>query len=83
MDAESARRQLRKGDTAAVRPAAKQSPAAPRTMFSHGAEAARLAGLSHPRSVAEQLATRKPGGGEKPATRGREQDPIRHRDRAR
>jgi len=39
--------------------------------------------LSHPRSVAEQLATRTPGGQDTPAARGREQDPIRHRDRAR
>jgi len=33
--------------------------------------------------TAEQLATRKPGGQETPAARGRENDPIRHRDRAR
>jgi len=83
VDPDTARSQLREGDTAAERPAAEQSPAPPRTMFSHGAEAARLAGLSHPRSVAEQLATRTPGGQETPAARGREHDPIRHRDRAR
>jgi len=82
VDPDTARTQLREGDTAAERPTAEQSPA-PRTMFSDGAEAARLAGLSHPRSVAEQLATRKPGGQETPAARGRENDPIRHRDRAR
>jgi len=83
VDPDTARTQLREGDTTAEHPTAEQSPAAPRTMFSHGAEAARLAGLSHPRSVAEQLATRKPGGQETPAARGREHDPIRHRDRAR
>jgi len=88
VDPDTARTQLREGDTTAerptaVRPAAKQAPAPPRTMFSDGAEAARLAGLSHPRSVAEQLATRTPGGQETPAARGREHDPIRHRDRAR
>jgi len=83
VDPDTARTQLREGDTAAEHPAAKQAPAPPRTMFSDGSDAARLAGLSHPRSVAEQLATRKPGGGEKPATRGRENDPIRHRDRSR
>ena len=83
VDPDTARAQLREGDTAAERPAAEQAPAPPRTMFSDGAEAARLAGLSHPRSVAEQLATRKPGGQETPAARGREQDPIRHRDRSR
>jgi len=83
VDPDTARTQLRVGDTAAERPTAEQSPAPPRTMFSHGAEAARLAGLSHPRSVAEQLATRTPGGQETPAAHGREQDPIRHRDRAR
>jgi len=83
IDPDTARAQLREGDTAAERPAAAQAPAAPRTLFSDGAEAARLAGLSHPRSVAEQLATRKPGGQETPAARGRENDPIRHRDRAR
>jgi len=88
IDPDTARTQLREGDTtaerpAAVRPAAEQEPAPRRTMFSNGAEAARLAGLSHPRSVAEQLATRKPGGQETPAARGREQDPIRHRDRSR
>jgi len=82
VDPDTARTQLRVGDTAAERPTAEQSPA-PRTMFSHGAEAARLAGLSHPRSVAEQLATRTPGGQETPAAHGREQDPIRHRDRSR
>ena len=82
VDPETARTQLREGDTTAERPAAEQSPA-PRTMFSHGADAARLAGLSHPRSVAEQLATRKPGGQETPAARGRENDPIRHRDHSR
>ncbi len=82
VDPDTARTQLREGDTAAERPAAEQSPA-PRTMFSDGADAARLAGLSHPRSVAEQLATRTPGGQETPAARGREHDPIRHRDRAR
>ena len=65
IDPDTARTQLREGDTGPVRPAAEQSPA-PRTMFSHGADAARLAGLSHPRSVAEQLATRKPGGQETP-----------------
>ncbi len=81
VDPDTARTQLREGDTTA-RPALEQSPA-PRTMFSDGAEAARLAGLSHPRSVAEQLATRTPGGQETPAARGREHDPIRHRDRAR
>jgi len=62
VDPDTARTQLRKGDTAAERPAAEQSPAPPRTMFSDGSDAARLAGLSHPRSVAEQLATRTPGG---------------------
>jgi len=36
-----------------------------------------------PRSVAEQLATRTPGGQETPPARGREHDPIRHRDRSR
>jgi len=82
IDPDTARTQLREGDTTAERPTAEQSPA-PRTMFSHGAEAARLAGMSHPRSVAEQLATRKPGGQETPAARGREKDPIRHRDRSR
>ncbi len=83
VDPDTARTQLREGDTTAEHPTAEQAPAPPRTMFSHGADAARLAGLSHPRSVAEQLATRTPGGQEKPAARGREQDPIRHRDRAR
>ncbi len=83
VDPDTARTQLREGDTAAERPAAEQSPAPPRTMFSDGSYAARLAGLSHPRSVAEQLATRTPGGQETPAARGREQDPIRHRDRSR
>jgi len=83
VDPDTARTQLREGNTTAERPAAEQSPAPPRTMFSDGAEAARLAGLSHPRSVAEQLATRKPGGQETPAARGRENDPIRHRDRSR
>jgi len=83
VDPDTARTQLRAGDTTAEHPTAEQSPAAPRTMFSDGAEAARLAGLSHPRSVAEQLATRKPGGQETPAARGRENDPIRHRDRSR
>ncbi len=82
IDPDTARTQLREGNTAAERPTAEQSPA-PRTMFSHGAAAARLAGLSHPRSVAEQLATRTPGGQETPAARGREHDPIRHRDRSR
>jgi len=82
IDPDTARTQLREGDTTAKRPTAKQAPA-PRTMFSDGAEAARLAGLSHPRSVAEQLATRTPGGQETPAARGRENDPIRHRDRSR
>ncbi len=83
IDPDTARTQLRDGDNAAEHPTAEQAPAAPRTMFSHGAEAARLAGLSHPRSVAEQLATRTPGGQETPPARGREHDPIRHRDRAR
>jgi len=83
VDPDTARTQLREGDTTAERPTAEQAPAPPRTMFSDGAEAARLAGLSHPRSVAEQLATRKPGGQETPAARGRENDPIRHRDRSR
>jgi len=83
VDPDTARTQLREGNTTAERPTAEQSPAAPRTMFSDGADAARLAGLSHPRSVAEQLATRKPGGQETPAARGRENDPIRHRDRSR
>jgi len=83
IDPDTARTQLREGNTAAERPTAEQSPAPPRTMFSDGADAARLAGLSHPRSVAEQLATRKPGGQETPAARGRENDPIRHRDRSR
>jgi len=83
VDPDTARTQLRAGDTTAGHPTAEQSPAAPRTLFSDGAEAARLAGLSHPRSVAEQLATRKPGGQETPAARGRENDPIRHRDRSR
>jgi len=83
VDPDTARPQLREGDTTAERPAAEQSPAPPRTMFSDGSDAARLAGLSHPRSVAEQLATRTPGGQETPAARGREHDPIRHRDRAR
>ena len=88
VDPDTARTQLREGGTAAehptaVRPTAKQAPAPPRTMFSDGSDAARVASLSHPRSVAEQLATRKPGGQETPAARGREHDPIRHRDRAR
>jgi len=83
VDPDTARTQLREGDTAAERPTAEQSPAAARTMFSDGADAARLAGLSHPRSVAEQLATRTPGGQETPAARGRENDPILHRDRSR
>jgi len=83
IDPDTARTQLGEGDTAAEPPAAEQSPAPPRTMYSDGAEAARLAGLSHPRSVAEQLATRTPGGQETPAARGQEHDPIRHRDRAR
>jgi len=83
IDPDSARTQLGEGDTAAEPPAAEQAPAPPRTMYSDGAEAARLAGLSHPRSVAEQLATRTPGGQETPAARGQEQDPIRHRDRSR
>jgi len=83
IDPDTARTQLREGDTAAEPPAAEQAPAPPRTMYSDGAEAARLAGLSHPRSVAEQLATRTPGGQETPAARGQEQDPIRHRDRSR
>ncbi len=83
VDPDTARTQLREGDTAAERPTAEQSPAPLRTMFSDGAEAARLAGLSHPRSVAEQLATRTPDGQDTPATRGRENDPIRHRDRSR
>jgi len=83
VDPDTARTQLREGDTTAERPTAEQAPAPPRTMFSDGAEAARLAGLSHPRSVAEQLATRKPGGQDTPAARGRENDPIRHRDRSR
>ncbi len=82
IDPDTARTQLRAGNTTAERPTAEQSPA-PRTMYSDGAEAARLAGLSHPRSVAEQLATRKPGGQETPAAHGRENDPIRHRDRSR
>jgi len=77
------RRRFLEGNTAAERPTAEQSPAPPHTMFSHGAAAGRLAGLSHPRSVAEQLATRTPGGQETPAARGREHDPIRHRDRSR
>jgi len=83
VDPDTVRAQLREGDNAAERPAAEQSPAPPRTMFSDGADAARLAGLSHPRSVAEQLATRTPGGQDTPAARGREHDPIRHRDRSR
>jgi len=83
IDPDTARTQLGEGDTAAEPPAAEQPPAPPRTMYSDGAEAARLAGLSHPRSVAEQLATRTPGGQETPAARGQEQDPIRHRDRSR
>jgi len=83
VDPDTARTQLREGDTTAEHPTAEQAPAPPRTMFSHGADAARLAGLSHPRSVAEQLATRTPGGQETPAARGREHDPIRHRDRSR
>ncbi len=83
VDPDTARTQLREGDNAAVRLTAEQAPAAPRTMFSDGSDAARLAGLSHPRSVAEQLATRTPGGQETPAARGREHDPIRHRDRSR
>ncbi len=83
IDPDTARTQLNEGDTAAEPPAAEQAPAPGRTMYSDGAEAARLAGLSHPRSVAEQLATRTPGGQETPAARGREQDPIRHRDRSR
>jgi len=83
VDPDTARTQLREGDTTAERPTAEQLPAPPRTMFADGAEAARLAGLSHPRSVAEQLATRTPGGQETPAARGRENDPIRHRDRSR
>jgi len=83
IDPDTARTQLGEGDTAAEPPAAEQTPAPPRTMYSDGADAARLAGLSHPRSVAEQLATRTPGGQETPAARGQEQDPIRHRDRSR
>ncbi len=88
IDPDTARTQLNEGDTAAEPPAAEppaaeQAPAPGRTMYSDGADAARLAGLSHPRSVAEQLATRTPGGQETPAARGREQDPIRHRDRSR
>jgi len=83
IDPDTARTQLSEGDSAAEPPAAEQAPAPPRTMYSDGAEAARLAGLSHPRSVAEQLATRTPGGQETPAARGQEQDPIRHRDRSR
>jgi len=83
IDPDTARTQLNEGDTVAEPPAAEQAPAPPRTMYSDGAEAARLAGLSHPRSVAEQLATRTPGGQETPAARGQEQDPIRHRDRSR
>ncbi len=83
IDPDTARTQLGEGDTAAEPPAAEQAPAPPRTMYSDGAEAARLAGLSHPRSVAEQLATRTPGGQETPAARGQEQDPIRRRDRSR
>jgi len=83
IDPDTARTQLNEGDTAAEPPAAEQPPAPPHTMYSDGAEAARLAGLSHPRSVAEQLATRTPGGQETPAARGQEQDPIRHRDRSR
>jgi len=83
IDPDTARTQLNEGDTAAEPPAAEQAPAPPRTMYSDGADAARLAGLSHPRSVAEQLATRTPGGQETPAARGQEQDPIRHRDRSR
>jgi hypothetical protein len=83
VDPDTARTQLREGDTTAERPTAAEEPASPRTMFSDGADAARLAGLSHPRSVAEQLATRTPGGQETPAVRGRENDPIRHRDRSR
>ncbi len=83
VDPDTARTQLNEGDNAAERPAAEQTPAPPRTMYSDGADAARLAGMSHPRSVAEQLATRKPGGQETPAARGREKDPIRHRDRSR
>ncbi len=83
IDPDTARTQLNEGDTAAEPPAAEQPPAPPRTMYSDGADAARLAGLSHPRSVAEQLATRTPGGQETPAARGQEQDPIRHRDRSR
>jgi hypothetical protein len=83
IDPDTARTQLSEGDTAAEPPAAEQPPAPPRTMYSDGAEAARLAGLSHPRSVAEQLATRTPGGQETTAAHGRENDPIRHRDRSR
>jgi len=83
IDPDTARTQLNEGDTAAEPPAAEQPPAPPHTMYSDGADAARLAGLSHPRSVAEQLATRTPGGQETPAARGQEQDPIRHRDRSR
>ena len=83
VDPDTARTQLREGDTTAERPTAAEEPASPRTMFSDGADAARLADLSHPRSVAEQLATRTPGGQETPAVRGRENDPIRHRDRSR
>ena len=83
IDPDTARTQLSEGDSAAEPPAAEQTPAPPRTMYSDGADAARLAGLSHPRSVAEQLATRTPGGQETPAARGQEQDPIRHRDRSR
>jgi len=83
IDPDTARTQLNEGDTAAEPPAAEQAPAPPHTMYSDGADAARLAGLSHPRSVAEQLATRTPGGQETPAARGQEQDPIRHRDRSR
>jgi len=88
IDPDTARTQLSEGDTAAEPPAAEppaaeQPPAPPHTMYSDGADAARLAGLSHPRSVAEQLATRTPGGQETLAARGQEQDPIRHRDRSR
>jgi len=83
IDPDTARTQLNEGDTTAEPPAAEQPPAPPHTMYSDGADAARLAGLSHPRSVAEQLATRTPGGQETPPARGQEQDPIRHRDRSR
>ena len=66
---DTARTQLREGDTAADRPAAEQAPA-PRTMFSDGADAARLAGVSHPhrRRTTRDPRTRRAGNTGRPRT---------------